>query len=60
MLNAILTGPTKLTDVTFYLDSAKHFSGNIWVWFSVGTDITKLADATFTFQGDGALSYSPT
>jgi len=60
LLNAILTGPTKLTDVVFYVDAAKNFSGDIWVWFSVGTDITKLADLAVSFQGDGALAYSAT
>jgi len=58
LINALLAGPTKLTDIEFFLDAAKHFSGDIWVSFSVGTDISKLADVTFTFQGDGELAYA--
>jgi hypothetical protein len=60
LINAILSGPTKLTDVVFYIDAAKHISGDIWAWFSVGTDISKLADVTINFQGDGELTYAAT
>ncbi|NIS75099.1 MAG: hypothetical protein GTO08_07430, partial [Deltaproteobacteria bacterium] len=61
LLNAILTGPTKLTDVKFYIDATKNLSGNIWIenW-SIVASIGDLVKVSFTIRGDDTLAYSAT
>lgn len=63
LMDAIMvTSPiVKLTDVTFYIDSAKHFTGDIWVaTVSMVSNIGDLVKVTFSFTGDGILAYSAT
>ena len=61
IMNAILTGPTKLTDVVFYIDATKNLSGDIWITgWSANASISDHVKISFSFQGDGTLAYSPT
>ena len=63
LMNAILTASpiAKLTDVVFYIDATKNFSGDIWITgFSAVSNIGDLVKVTFSFTVDGILSYSPT
>lgn len=49
----------KLSDVLFYIDGTHYFSGDIYVTgMSHSTTVTDVVKVSWTFTGDGALSYS--
>ncbi len=57
----VTSPPVKLTDVVWFIDSAKNLSGNCWITNqSIPVPWNDLAKSTWTFKGDGALAYSAT
>ncbi len=55
---AMLAG-TKLTDVRFYIDGTHYFSGDIYMTgMGHSTTVMDVLKVTWSFTGDGALSYT--
>lgn len=56
----ITAAPTgALTDITFYLNAANYYSGNVIITgVAISVSVSGVIGVTFSFQGNGALAYN--